>query len=127
MSALDNLSPKCTYDGVQFFLQSGSSGIKTSPRFGSQAQVVERVAPFSFPANIVRQVINTGMLNDFTLRIAIKGSSLITLRTKVETGMKSLTIAGDAAQQAILTTVGPVDASVALGYIYVTCTFRGRA
>ena len=126
MTALDNLTPQSSYDGVSFFRKTGAGGIKTSPRFESGAVVVERMAPFSFPANIVRQVINTGVLSDFNVTIAITGPNLSTLRSKVETGMKSLTLAGEAAQSAILTRVGQVEAAAGLGYVYVTCTFRGR-
>lgn len=126
MTALDNLTPLSSYDGVQFFRQTGAGGIKTSPRFESGATVVERAAPYSYPANIVRQIINTGILSDISVRIAITGPNLAILRSKVEIGMKSLTLAGEAAQSCILTKVGAVEAVTALGYIYVTCTFRGR-
>jgi hypothetical protein len=126
MTALDNITPLSSYDGVPFYRHTGAGGIKSSPRFESGAILVERVAPFSFPANVVRQVINTGILSDMTVQIAITGPNLALLRSKVETGMKSLILAGDASQSAILTKVGAVEAVTSLGYIYVTCTFRGR-
>lgn len=126
-TALDNITPHSSYDGVDFYWKTGSGGIKTSPRFGNTAAVVERIAPYSYPATISRQVINTGLLEDFSITAGVTAANLALLKAKVETGMKSLILSGDASQQAILTKVNtPVDAVPTLGFIYITMTFRGR-
>jgi len=67
------------------------------------------------------------MLNDFTITIGITGPNLVLLRAKLEQGMQALILSGDASQQAILTKVTEVGAATQQGYLYVNCTFRGRA
>lgn len=125
MTALDNLVPQCSYDGVEFFLVK-QSGLPNSPRFGRVSAEVDRYAPYSYPAVVTTQIINTGMLDTISRVIALTGPNLAALASKVQIGYRSLIFNGDAAQSGRLTMITPVNAIVHLGYLYVTATWRGR-
>jgi hypothetical protein len=125
MGVLDNLIPHCSYDGVPFFLLR-QQGLPTSPRFGTISSEVDRYAPFSYPAVVVTQVTNTGLLDTISRIIAITGPNLSSLRGKVQIGYRSLIFAGDASQSGRLINITQVDSLPPLGFLFVQATWRGR-
>jgi hypothetical protein len=125
MGALDHLVARCSYDGVSFFLVR-QAGLADAPRFGEQTSDVDRVAPYSFPAVIVTQVINTGLLDTITRQIAVTGAQLASLRAKKQTGYKSLTFAGDSAQSARLVSLSNVQSIPSQSFLFVTASWKGR-
>lgn len=125
VSILDDLVAQCSYDGVDFYLVR-QSGLPLSPRFGTLTSEVDRYAPYSFPAVVTTQIINTGLLDTISRRIALTGANLTALRGKAQIGYRSLIFAGEASQSARLTMITPVDVYPNLGLVYVNATWRGR-
>jgi hypothetical protein len=125
MGALDNLIPGCSYDGAAFFLVR-QPGLADAPVFGDVTQDVDRVAPYSFPAVIVTQVINTGLLDTITRDIAVTGAQLTALRAKKQTGYKSLTFAGAAAQSGRLVALTNVRSIPSQSFLFVSASWKGR-
>lgn len=124
-TALDNLVAGCSYGGVPFFLRR-QGGLPDAPRFDAQGAFVERMAPFSFPAVVVLEPVNTGLLSDITRTIALKGSDYTAMKAKVLQGMAALQFMGDASQQAVLTSLKTVGAVPRYGFVLCTATWRGR-